>query len=314
MRSVVSVVVPVLNEEEILDDFLARMLPVFEGLRRDFDYELIFVDDGSTDSSRAIIRNVAQLNPNVKLLALSRNFGHQAAIAAGMQCAVGDAVVTIDCDLQDPPEVIPQLIQAWQQGADVVLAKRVSRQGETRRKLVTAHIFYRMMSALSDTRLSEDVADFRLLSRVAVDELNRLAESAPYFRGLVNWIGFNQAEVEYHRDARLAGETKYTLKKMLRLAVSGLTSFSEKPLYLVSLLGFVIVALSACTGLVITILKVIEPSQSVPGYVTVLLAILFLGGIQLLSIGVLGVYLANVNQNSKRRPRFIIWSEESRGI
>lgn len=314
MSELLSVVVPVLNEEEVLPAFIARITSVCESISEIGNYEVLFIDDGSSDSSREIISDAAKENQKFRLISLSRNFGHQAALAAGFDFALGDAVVTIDCDLQDPPEVIGQMVDEWKNGSEIVLAKRRSRVGESRQKLWTAHIFYRLMSRMSNTKLSEDVADFRLLSREVVDVLRELREFNPYYRGLVNWVGFAQTEIEYDRDARLAGETKYTFKKMIRLAVNGLTAFSDKPLQMVSLLGLSFMSVSGLGALFLLIAKTIDPQRSVAGYVSILLAVLFLGGVQLFSIGTLGIYLSVVNQNSKLRPRYLISRKRSFGI
>jgi dolichol-phosphate mannosyltransferase len=307
----VSVVTPVFNEEAVLKDFFSRVTAVFDQIDKSIELEMIFVNDGSEDNSQSIIQEFCVMDRRTKLITLSRNFGHQSAIAAGMDLASGDAVVTIDCDLQDPPECILEMIAAWQAGADVVLAKRRSRSGESRMKLASAHLFYRTMSSLSSLELSKDVADFRLLSREVLEALNELSESNPYFRGLVNWVGFNQVEIEYDRDSRLAGESKYTLKKMIKLALSGLTSFSDRPLQLVSISGLFLMFSSLIAVAMVLVAKVIDPGRSVAGYVTLLIVILFLGGVQLFSIGILGLYLSVVNQNSKNRPRYVVSKRKS---
>jgi dolichol-phosphate mannosyltransferase len=203
------------------------------------------------------------------------------------------------------------MVKKWESGADVVLAKRSSRSGETLFKLWTAKVFYKLMDALSDSPMSQNVGDFRLLSREVVDVLLQINESSPYYRGLVDWVGFNQVEVLYHRDPRFAGTTKYTLRKMLRLALSGITSFSNRPLQIASALGLSLMAFSFLGVLGAIVAKIVDPGRSVAGYASLLLAVLFLGGVQLFSIGVLGLYLGVVNQNTKARPRFIVWKRES---
>ena len=313
-KASVSIVIPVFNEELVLSAFMQRIQSVIESCSDNIEFELIFVDDGSSDDSRNLIRNRCAQDPRIVLICLSRNFGHQAAISAGMDYASGDAIITIDCDLQDPPELIPKLISTWLSGSDVVLAKRKSRAGETKTKIWFAHFFYRILSLISPTELSRDIADFRLLSREVVDVIKSLNESNPYFRGLVNWVGFRRVEVEYDRDARFAGHTKYTWRKMLKLATSGVTSFSEKPLYISSFAGLLVMASTTIAGLAAIVTKVLSPNSSVPGYITILISILFLGGLQLLSTGILGIYLGIVNQNSKSRPRYIVAKSESVGI
>lgn len=311
MAKLLSVVIPTFNEESVLGEFIESCTATLQELPTDLNYELIFVDDGSSDGSRDIIRQNIESDRRIRLVALSRNFGHQAALTAGLQAAKGDAVVSIDCDLQDPPSVILQMVHKWESGADVVLAKRASRSGETRFKLWTAKIFYAVMTTLSDSPMSQNVGDFRLLSREVVDVLLMMNEASPYYRGLVNWVGFNQVEVLYDRDPRFAGETKYTLRKMLRLALSGITSFSDRPLQLASAMGLSLMMFSFIGGLLAIIAKLVDPSRAVAGYASLLLAVLFLGGVQLFSIGVLGLYLSVVNHNTKSRPRFIVWTKES---
>lgn len=311
MARLLSVVVPVFNEESVLDHFIESCSSALQALPEDLTYELIFVDDGSSDQSKEIIRANITEDDRIRLVALSRNFGHQAALTAGLHAAKGDAVVSIDCDLQDPPPVILEMVAQWELGADVVLAKRASRSGETRFKLWTAKIFYALIAVLADSPMSQNVGDFRLLSREVVDVLLQMNESSPYYRGLVNWVGFNQVDVLYDRDPRFAGETKYTLRKMIRLATSGITSFSDRPLQMASATGLCLMLMSFLGGLLAVFAKIIDPSRAVPGYASLLLAVLFLGGVQLFSIGVLGLYLSVVNQNTKSRPRFIVWHKES---
>ena len=311
MTRLLSIVIPTFNEDLVLPDFIESCTATLQALPEDLNYELVFVDDGSSDQSKRIIRQNIERDSRIRLVALSRNFGHQAALTAGLQTAKGDAVVSIDCDLQDPPSVILQMVDAWESGADVVLAKRATRSGETRFKMWTAKIFYAVMAALSDSPMSQNVGDFRLLSREVVDVLLDMHESTPYYRGLVNWVGFNQVDVLYDRDSRFAGETKYTLRKMTRLALNGITSFSNRPLQFASVMGLCLMLFSFLGGFLAIIAKIADPSRSVAGYASLLLAVLFLGGVQLFSIGVLGLYLSVVNQNTKSRPRFIIWNKES---
>ena len=306
-----SIVVPVFNEEAVLLAFFNETVSALSLLPEDLQFEIVFVDDGSQDSSKQLIQEFAQTHEFVRLIVLSRNFGHQAALTAGLHAAKGDAIVSIDCDLQDPPTVILQMVEAWGAGADVVLGKRRTRDGETFFKLMSARVFYRLVASISDVPLSRDVGDFRLVNREVLDVLLTLHEASPYYRGLVNWVGFNQVELEYDRDPRRAGETKYSLKKMLRLALSGITSFSDKPLQVASTLGLTFMSCSFLGGGAILIAKLLNPERSLPGFASILLAVLFLGGIQLFSIGILGVYLGVVNQNTKSRPRFVVKKSES---
>ena len=306
-----SIVVPVFNEEEVLLAFFNETVSAMSLLPEDLHYEIVFVDDGSQDSSKRLIQEFALTHEFVRLIVLSRNFGHQAALTAGLQASRGDAIISIDCDLQDPPRIILEMVEAWRAGADVVLGKRRTRDGETFFKLMSARVFYRLVATISDVPLSRDVGDFRLVNREVLDVLLTLNEASPYYRGLVNWVGFNQIEIEYDRDARRAGETKYSIKKMLKLALSGITSFSDKPLQVASTLGLTFMSCSFLGGGAILIAKLLNPERSLPGYASILLAVLFLGGIQLFSIGILGVYLGVVNQNTKSRPRFVVKKSES---
>jgi len=306
-----SVIVPVFNEEENLPVFLHRTSDALKAMSDLCDFELIFVDDGSSDFSRDIIRKAIADDSRIRLIALSRNFGHQAALSAGYEISRGDAVVTIDCDLQDPPEVIQDLVQAWLAGADVVLARRRKRSGESMFKLSSAAIFYWLLARWTDNLIPRNVGDFRLLSREALEALMTLEESSPFYRGLVPWIGFEQVQVEYDRDPRHLGTTKYPLRKMLNLGIDGVTSFSDRPLRMMSLAGLFSVLISGAGGVYLIISKISSPNDSVSGWVSVVLLVLLFGGLQLFSVGLLGIYVSVINQNGKKRPRFIVWKKES---
>jgi dolichol-phosphate mannosyltransferase len=298
-----SVIVPVFNEEAVLSDFLERIQAVLEKL--ECRYELIFINDGSRDRTLEIIKEAKRKKPHIKVLSLSRNFGHQSAITAGMDHAKGDAVIIIDADLQDPPELIPQLVKKWRQGYDIVDAQRKRRLGETIFKTWSAALFYRLLQKLSNVRIPVDVGDYRLLSRNVVTELNRLRESHRYVRGLVAWLGFSRTAVEYVRDKRYAGKTKYPLVKMLRFSIDGITAFSIVPLRIATYLGFTIAALSFLYIPYAFYVKFVART-TVTGWTTVIVAIFFLGGIQLFCMGILGEYIGIIHEESKKRPLYII--------
>ncbi len=294
-----------MNEEPGVQEFHRRTTDVLSSLTK-YEYELIFIDDGSTDSTFEIISKVAQEDLRIRAIKLSRNFGHQINITAGIETARGDAVVVIDADLQDPPEVIPEFVDAWQQGYGVVYGVRTHRQGESGFKLITARIFYRLLSRLSDTPLPVDSGDFRLMSRKVVNALNEIHEEHRYMRGLVAWVGYKQIGIPYERDSRHAGETKYTFRKMIRFAINGITSFSDKPLRMATQFGALVTAISLSIGMYFLINKIINPSMQIRGYASTMIAILFLGGIQLMSVGILGEYMGRTYTESKKRPLYFI--------
>jgi len=304
--ALISVVVPVYFEERVLRDSYARLKAAMLSLSPDFAYELIFVNDGSTDGSGAILAELAGSDAAVRVVSLSRNFGHQLAITAGIDHAMGDAVVLIDADLQDPPEVIPQMVAKWQEGFKVVYGVRRSRAGETRFKLLTAKLFYRLLSRLSDVKIPLDCGDFRLMDRAVVDELVQIREESRYIRGLVSWVGFPQCPVEYERQPRLSGETKFRLGKMLRFALDGISSFSEAPLRLSGQVGLIVTVGSLLLMAWIIGGKIMNPAQTVAGWTSVMVAVLFLGGVQLISIGVLGEYIGRIFRQTKGRPLYVV--------
>jgi dolichol-phosphate mannosyltransferase len=313
-KPLISVVIPVFNEETVLPFFIQRITSVLASLANYVDYELLFIDDGSDDGTNSLLTNCANADPCVRVISFSRNFGHQAALAAGFDFAQGAAVITIDSDLQDPPEVISFMIDEWTNGAEVVTAQRLTRAGEKRSKRLTAALFYKIISALSNVELSKNVGDFRLLDREVVDVIRNLKERDPYYRGLTDWVGFKKSIVQYDRDPRFAGKTKYSWRKMFRLAFDGVTAFSDKPLNVVSLLGILLMFLSFTGSVFALTAKFLDPERAVPGYLTLLLAVLFLGGIQLFSIGVLGIYLSIVNRNAKLRPHYIVSKKRSKNL
>ena len=296
----VSVVVPLLNEVEGVQELHRRTVAAMG----DLPFELIAVDDGSTDGTAALLVELAAADPRFKVIALSRNFGHQAALTAGLDAAAGDCVVMMDGDLQDPPELIGSMVQAWQGGSDVVYAVRTDRQGESRFKVTTARQFYRLMSRLSNVPLAEGAGDFRLLDRRALDALLAMRERSRYLRGMTSWVGFTQTAIPYVRETRHSGRTKYPLKKMVRFAFDAIASFSHAPLQAASILGFCFALLAFAAIPVAIVMRL--TGQFVPGIATVALAVLLLGGLQLMALGVIGEYVARIYDEVKARPLYIV--------
>jgi polyisoprenyl-phosphate glycosyltransferase len=297
-----SVVAPVYNESATLPHFYQRITAVMGELGD--PYELILVDDGSRDSSLETMRCLRAEDTHVKVLSFSRNFGHQIAISAGIDAAKGDAVIVIDSDLQDPPEVIPDLVTAWKRGYEVVYAVRTGRKGETRFKLATAKLFYRLLSRIAAVDIPHDTGDFRLMDRRAAMAMRGLREHHRFMRGLSSWIGYRQTGVPYVRQERYAGSTSYPLRKMLKLAIDAMTSFSYLPLQLATSFGFSIAGLSVL-GIILTIILRLT-NRTVAGQATTLVAVLFLGGIQLIFLGVIGEYLGRIYDEVKGRPLYLV--------
>ncbi|QBG47495.1 glycosyltransferase [Verrucomicrobia bacterium S94] len=301
----VSIIVPFLNEQENLPLLYKRCLQVFRRLEE--TPEFIFIDDGSTDGSLSWVLETAENDSNVKYIQLSRNFGHQRAITSGMNLCTGDAAVIIDADLQDPPEVIVELIKKWKEGFDVVHAVRSERKGETGLKKFLAHCFYRIMTHITEVEMTVDAGDFRLLSRKALDALNSMPEQHRYMRGLASWIGFSQTSVEYVRDARHAGVTKYPLIKSIGLALNAITSFSGTPLRFIFYLGGLLCTLSVGIGIYLFIVwNLADRSPNHAGTTYLTLAIFFVSGLQMFCMGILGQYLRRVFDEIKDRPLYLI--------
>ncbi len=299
----ISVVVPCYNEAEGLAAFHARLAAVMAGLGA--PWEVVYIDDGSTDGTRAVMEALATSDSSVGVLGLSRNFGKEAATTAGLDHARGDAVVVIDADLQDPPEVIPELAAVWRQGVDVVYAQRRAREGETWLKRVTAHGFYRLMSDVGQVRLPRDTGDFRLMSRRAVDALGQLRERHRFMKGLFAWVGFPSQAVLYDRAPRHAGTSKWNYWKLWNFALEGITSFTVMPLKVATYIGLVVALFAAIYGAVV-IIRTLLYGTEVPGYPSLLVTILFMGGAQLITLGVIGEYLGRVFNEAKQRPLYLV--------
>lgn len=300
----VSVIVPCFNEEQVVNTAYERLSDVLAG-SRDLSYELIFVNDGSQDQTQQLLNTLQLRDPHVRVLRLSRNFGHQIAVTAGMEEASGDAVVIIDADLQDPPEIIPEMIQRWREGNHVVYGIRGKREGESKFKLWTAKLFYRIINRLSDTKIPVDAGDFRLLDRKVVDVLKAMPERARFLRGMVSWAGFSQTSVIYQRAPRHAGESKYPLAKMIHFGLDGIISFSLVPLKLAIWTGFLAIWI-AVFGIIVAILDRLLQKGLTRGWASLFVAVLFMGGIQLVSLGIIGEYLGRIYTEVKQRPLYAV--------
>jgi glycosyltransferase involved in cell wall biosynthesis len=298
-----SVIVPVFNEEEALPALHARLAQALRDTGA--SWEIVYVDDGSSDGTPAALAALQALEPAVAVARLSRNFGKEAAMSAGLRLAQGEAVVLIDADLQDPPELIPQMLQAWRDGADVVNMRRRTREGETWLKRATAHAFYRIINRLSEVSIPADVGDFRLLSRRAVQALNLLPEHNRFMKGLFAWVGFRQATIDYDRHPRAAGHTKWHYRKLWNFALEGITGFSVVPLKLATWAGL-LSALAAFVYALVFVFKTLVFGEAVAGFPTLIVTILLLGGLQLMSIGILGEYLGRLFIETKQRPLFLL--------
>ncbi len=297
---VLSVVAPVYNEEAIVEEFYTRVCAALDGL----PIEIVLVDDGSSDRTPIVLDQLAASDPRVKVVFLSRNFGHQTALTAGLDHATGDAVVMLDSDLQDPPELIPRMLDHWHAGCDVVYAVREHREGESRFKLATARWFYSIFDRLAQVNLQHNAGDFRLLDRRALNALLSMRERNRFLRGMTVWVGYRQAAVPYRRDARYAGETKYTLGKMLRFSLDAISSFSYRPLQLAMLLGFLISTLAFVAIPVVIVLRIL--GSYLPGFGSITIAVLLLGGIQLIALGIIGEYVGRIYDEVKGRPLYLV--------
>jgi polyisoprenyl-phosphate glycosyltransferase len=302
-RKLLSVVIPCANEEEVLRETNRRLLSILDHAALNF--EIVYVDDGSTDSTPELLRALQSSDARIRVVRFSRNFGHQIAITAGLEHSSGDAVVIIDADLQDPPEVIAEFVQKWLDGYDVVYGLRTERGGETAFKLWSAKIFYRLISRLSETAMPLDTGDFRLMDRRVVDALLSMPERDRFVRGMVSWLGFSQIAVPYRRARRVAGVTKFSLSKMIRFALDGIFSFSILPLRLATWVGFAASAL-AIIGILVAVFDRLFATGWVKGWTSTVIAILFIGGVQLICLGIIGEYVGRIYGESKQRPLYVV--------
>lgn len=301
----ISVVIPMYYEQEVAQICYERVKEVLLELT-EYTYEIIFVNDGSKDNTLPILEKIAEKDEKVKVISFSRNFGHQAAVTAGLKEVSGDAIIIMDADLQDPPELIPDMLTLWEKGNEVIYGKRKTRKGESRFKLLSAKAFYSMLNALSDVEIPKDTGDFRLVDRKVVDVINQMPEHNKFLRGLFSWVGFKQIPYEYERQERTAGKTKYPLKKMLRLASDGIISFSTKPLKIVGTLGMATIGISIIILIYSLLSYIFQWNQITPGWTSIMVAITLFSGVQLLSIWIIGEYIQRIYDDTKKRPEYII--------
>ena len=304
MISLISIVVPLYNEELVINEMHGRVTEIMG--KSGVNYEIVMINDGSRDHTLDLAKTICGRDKRTKLISFSRNFGHQIAITAGMDKASGDAVVIIDADLQDPPEVIPEMINKWREGCHVVYGVRKKRTGEGRFKLITAALFYRILRKMTSVDIPVDTGDFRLMDRKVVEQLKQMKERARFVRGMVSWVGFKQCKVEYTREKRFAGETKYPFRKMLHFAIDGILSFSQKPLKFASAFGLVASGASFLMIIYGVVIRYIFPEKAMTGWASIFIASLFLGGVQLICLGILGEYLGRIYEEIKARPLYII--------
>lgn len=301
----ISVVIPMYYEEKVVEECFKRVKECLEKLDN-YDFEIIFVNDGSRDKTLELLEKIASQEQRVKVISFSRNFGHQAAVTAGLKYVTGDAIVIIDSDLQDPPELIPDMIKLWEDGNEVIYGKRKSRKGESAFKLLSAKMFYKTLNALSDVEIPKDTGDFRLVDRKVVDTINLFPEHNKFLRGLFSWVGYKQCAFEYERKERFAGETKYPLKKMLKLAADGIISFSTKPLKIMGMLGIFAIIVSMLLLVYALISYGLKLNHLSAGWTSIMVAITFFAGVQLTSIWVMSEYIGRIYDETKQRPQYII--------
>lgn len=301
----ISVVIPAYNEEEVIKTCHERMTNTLLWLN-DYEYEIVFVNDGSKDKTLEILQAIAKEDRNVKVLSFSRNFGHQCAVTAGIRYVTGNAVVIIDADLQDPPELIPDMLKLWEQGNEVIYGKRQARKGESTFKLFTAKMFYKTLNALSDVEIPKDTGDFRLVDKQVIDVINNMPEHNKFLRGLFSWVGFKQTPFEYEREERFAGKTKYPFRKMVKLASDGLISFSAKPLKIVGGLGLIAILISVLILIYAIVSYIFSLNLLTPGWTSIMVTVTFFSGMQLLSVWIMSEYIARIYDETKQRPQYII--------
>ena len=304
----ISVVIPMYYEEEVVTECYTRTKKVLTNLEN-FNHEIIFVNDGSKDKTLEMLEEIASKDKNVKVISFSRNFGHQAAVTAGLKYVTGDCCLIIDSDMQDPPELLVDMIKLWEDGNEVIYAKRKARKGESKFKLVTAKMFYKILNGLSDVEIPKDTGDFRLADKKVIDVINSMPEHNKFLRGLFSWVGFKQTPIEYERQERFAGKTKYPLSKMLKLASDGIISFSTKPLKLIGGLGIISIFISI-TILIYSLLSYIfNWNNLTSGWTSIMVAVTFFAGVQLVSIWMISEYIARIYDDTKKRPEYIIDKE-----
>lgn len=301
----ISVVIPMYYEEEVVNECYIRTKVVLNSLSN-YEHEIIFVNDGSKDKTLEMLEKIASEDKNVKVLSFSRNFGHQPAVTAGLKYVTGDCTLIIDSDMQDPPELLVDMIKLWEQGNDVIYAKRKTRKGESKFKLLTAKMFYRILNGLSDVEIPRDTGDFRLADKKVIDVINSMPEHNKFLRGLFSWVGFKQTPIEYERQERFAGKTKYPLKKMIKLASDGIISFSTKPLRLIGGIGIISIFISIILLIYALVSYIFNLNDLASGWTSMMVAITFFAGVQLVSIWMISEYIARIYDDTKNRPEYII--------
>ena len=301
----ITIVVPMYNEEKVVEECYKKLKINLEKIEK-YDYEIIFINDGSRDKTLEILESKAQSDKKIKIISFSRNFGHQSAVSAGLQNVTGDVVIIIDADLQDPPELIPDMLKLWEQGNDIVYGKRIKREGENLFKLFSAKMFYKVLKSLSDVDIPADTGDFRLIDRKVVDIVNTFPEHNKFFRGLFSWVGYKQIPYEYERKERFAGKTKYPLRKMLKLASDGIISFSTKPLRLVGVFGLISILVSILLCIYAIISYIYRLNNLSAGWTSIMVAITFFSGIQMMISWMISEYIGRIYDETKGRPQYII--------
>ena len=301
----ISVVIPMYYEEDVANECYNRTKKVLNGLEN-YDHEIIFVNDGSKDKTLPILKEIATKDEKAKVISFSRNFGHQAAVTAGLKFVTGDCILIIDSDMQDPPELLVDMLKLWEDGNEVIYAKRKTRKGESKFKLMTAKMFYKVLNDLSDVEIPKDTGDFRLVDRKVVDVINSMPEHNKFLRGLFSWVGFKQTPFEYERKERFAGKTKYPLKKMLKLAQDGIFSFSTKPLRIVGTMGIISIAISIIILIYAILSYIFNWNNLAAGWTSLMVTMTFLSGMILISLWMIGEYIGRIYDETKRRPQYII--------
>ena len=306
--SKISIIIPMYNEEKVINECYNRIISVCNSVEN-YEFEIVFINDGSLDKTQELLEKIAANENRVKVIKFSRNFGHQCAVTAGLKYATGDAIVIIDSDMQDPPELIPEMIKLWEQGNEVVYGKRKKRIGESKFKLMSASLFYKTLNSLSDVEIPTDTGDFRLVDRKVVDVINSMPEHNKFLRGLFSWAGYKQYAFEYERKERCAGKTKYPLKKMLKLAADGIISFSTKPLKILGGIGLIAIFISIMILVYALLSFAFEWNDITPGWTSIMVAVTFFAGVQLLSVWMISEYIGRIYDETKQRPQYIIDKE-----
>jgi len=300
-----SIVIPMYNEELVVEKCYERVHKVIEELK-EYETEIIVVDDGSKDRTIQILEKISENDNTIKIISFSRNFGHQSAVTAGLKETTGDAVIIIDADMQDPPELIKDMVNMWEEGNDIVYAVRKKRKGESIFKVLSAKMFYKILYSLSEVEIPKDTGDFRLVDRKVVDVINALPEHNKYLRGLFSWVGFKQKPIKYNRDERVAGKTKYSLKKMMKLAYDGIISFSNKPIKIIGIIGLLSILLSIIILTYTVFSYIFGWNNLVPGWTSIMVCVSFFSGVQLLSLWIMSEYISRIYDESRNRPQYII--------